>query len=91
MHIHGIADVGGSYHGNRCYIDNNKLTADVGSWMNGSAWKYVEIGGSYGRIWEWTEASADADGSFVEVRSQLEVLEANLKIWKPKAALVEVE
>ena len=39
--------------------------------------------------WEWTEASADVDGSFLEgrgqhasSRSQVEVVEVSTKFWK---------
>ena len=48
------------------------------------------MGSGPGGVWEWTEASADADGSFLEgrspingsSRSQVEVLEILRKFWK---------
>ena len=34
-------------------------------------------GSGPGGAWEWTEASADADGSYFESKSQMEVLEVS--------------
>ena len=45
----------------------------------GTKRNHIRVGSGPGEVWEWTEASADADGSSLEGRSQMKVLQVK---WK---------
>ena len=65
LHAHGLR---------RLLRRTNYISAPCG-WERGAKRDHIRVGSGPDGVWERTEASADANGSFLEGRSQMEVLE----------------